>query len=98
MTILIYLRKHESVSAKYGRRSSLTSQLLEDKSLTNLSLTQSEYIIPRFDGNFDIKTLNRDPYQVDLEKSWKSLDHFQQSHKGRLDSANNFELDSKLGK
>ncbi|XP_044252344.1 katanin-interacting protein-like [Tribolium madens] len=89
-------RRHESSSAKYGRRSSLASQLLEEKSVSNIAMTQSEYLIPTLDEKFDWKSLNRDPYQEDLEKSWKSLDHFKQSHKGRLDSAKNFILDSKI--
>ncbi|EFA08803.2 katanin-interacting protein [Tribolium castaneum] len=85
-------RRHESSSAKYGRRSSLASHLLDEKTV---AVTQSEYLIPRLDEKFDWnKSLNRE--QLDLEKSWKSLDHFKQSHKGRLDSAKNFALDPKL--
>ncbi|RZB39056.1 hypothetical protein BDFB_007145 [Asbolus verrucosus] len=91
-------RQSGSTSAKFGRRSSLTSQLLDGSLPTNnITVTKSEYMIPKLDGHFDFKALHPDPYQIDLEKSWKSLDHFKQSHKGRLDSAKNLELDSTIG-
>lgn len=66
-----------------------------DSPQTN-NIISSDYIIPKLDENFDFRALYPDPVQLDLEKSWKSLDNFKQSHKGRLDSAKNFDL--KFGK
>jgi hypothetical protein len=90
-------KSSESASAKFGRRSSLTSQLLDTSSTISMT-SNTDYLIPRFDGKFDIKSLRPDPYQIDLEKSWKSLDNFKQSHKGRLDSAKDLDLEPKIGK
>lgn len=54
----------------------------------NMVMSKSEYLVPKLDGTFKYAALD-DSKQEDLEKCWKSLDKFQKSHKGRLDSANN---------
>lgn len=76
-------------SAKFGRRSSLTTQLYIQNSPKHLMLSESDYLVPQLDEKINFADLNKDLRQKDLEKSWKSLNKFQQTHKGRLDSAKN---------
>ncbi|KAJ8926520.1 hypothetical protein NQ314_021122 [Rhamnusium bicolor] len=86
-----------SHSAKFGRRSSLAAQILKKNMPKNIELTNSDYLVPKFDNHFDFKTL-KDSQQTDLEKSWQSLNDFNQSHKGRLNSASTKSLiDETLG-
>ncbi|XP_018566362.1 protein KIAA0556-like [Anoplophora glabripennis] len=75
-----------SHSAKYGRRSSLASQIISKNIPKNIEVINSDYLVLKFDENFDFSSLNRSSEQADLEKYWQSLNHFNQSHKGRLNS------------
>ncbi|XP_017771300.1 PREDICTED: protein KIAA0556-like isoform X2 [Nicrophorus vespilloides] len=76
-----------SSSAKYGRRASVTTQLNALTSPKNITISKSEYLMPKVGEAFDFSVLDKSGDQASLEKSWKSLSLFQQSHKGRLDSA-----------
>ncbi|KAK9888341.1 hypothetical protein WA026_000596 [Henosepilachna vigintioctopunctata] len=81
------IRNSEISSPKYGRRS-ISTQLYFENTPKNLSLTSSDYLVPKFENPLDYtELLNEDIHQSALEKSWRSLNAFQQSHKGRLDSA-----------
>ncbi|KAJ8975304.1 hypothetical protein NQ317_011646 [Molorchus minor] len=73
----------KSASAKYGRRSSLASQLITNHTPKNIELTDSDYLVPKLAENFDFNNLS-DLHQAKLVKSWQSLDSFNESHKGRL--------------
>ncbi|ERL89747.1 hypothetical protein D910_07108 [Dendroctonus ponderosae] len=70
-----------SNSAKYGRRSSVALDLYKEKQPPNLTI-MSDYVVPKLEGNLEIETVSNIDRQ--LEKSWKSLSEFNQSHKGRL--------------
>ncbi|KAJ8916124.1 hypothetical protein NQ315_004491 [Exocentrus adspersus] len=74
-----------SHSAKYGRRSSLASQMISKDMPKNIEITSSDYLIPKLD-EFDITSLHTSNEQAHLEKSWKSLNQFNLSQKGRLNS------------
>lgn len=50
-------------------------------------LSKSDYLVPKSDATVDLDIINQDTRELNLEKSWKSLNTFQQTHKGRLDSA-----------
>ncbi|KAL3274364.1 hypothetical protein HHI36_015762 [Cryptolaemus montrouzieri] len=76
-----------NISPKYGRRSIVTQMYFENTP-KNISLTSSDYLVPKFEHALDYSDFtSKDPHQLALEKSWRSLNAFQQSHKGRLDSA-----------
>ncbi|KAJ8953940.1 hypothetical protein NQ318_019182 [Aromia moschata] len=77
--------KSKSHSAKYGRRSSITSQIIATMP-KNIEITKSNYLVPKFNENFDVNIL-KDFQQANLVKSWQSLNEFNQSHKGRLNSS-----------
>ncbi|KAL1488975.1 hypothetical protein ABEB36_014756 [Hypothenemus hampei] len=69
-------------SAKYGRRSSIALELYKEKSPKHLTIT-SDYVVPKLDSKIEIdRIMSR--IDQELERSWKSLSEFNQSHKGRL--------------
>lgn len=82
MSEFFYSASH---SAKYGRRS-LASQIVSTNMPKNIEITNSNYLVPKLDENFDFNSVSHSLEQADLEKSWQSLNHFNQSHKGRLNS------------
>nr|CAH7727082.1 unnamed protein product [Callosobruchus chinensis] len=84
--------RSKSQSARYGRRASLASDLVSKGKSKNVAVS-GDYIIPKFDDfNFAAGVLK----QSDLERSWRSLSEFNQSHRGRLNSGtqNNLYQDS----
>ncbi|XP_044758423.1 uncharacterized protein LOC123316418 [Coccinella septempunctata] len=63
-------RKH--LSEKYGRRSIVTQMYFENTS-RNISLTSSDYLVPKFE-HIDFSELRtKDPHQIALENSWKNF-------------------------
>ncbi|XP_022916333.2 protein KATNIP homolog [Onthophagus taurus] len=78
--------KGTSQPVKYGRRASIISGFQATLTPKNVKMSNENYLIPSLDHlnyAFDFDQQNA------LEKSWKSLNAFQKSHKGRLDSASN---------
>ncbi|XP_076274965.1 protein KATNIP homolog isoform X2 [Rhynchophorus ferrugineus] len=69
-------------SAKYGRRSSVALDLYNEKSPKHLTVTVSDYVVPKINQQFEASEIYKP--EVDLEKCWRSLSNFNQSHKGRL--------------
>ncbi|XP_031353180.1 protein KIAA0556-like isoform X2 [Photinus pyralis] len=76
-------------SPKFGRRASLSSQIYARQTPRHLKLSKFDYIVPQLEGNHDFASLHKEMKQTDLEKSWRSLNSFAKTHKGRLDSAKN---------
>ncbi|CAH1968950.1 unnamed protein product [Acanthoscelides obtectus] len=74
--------RNKSHSARYGRRASLASELVSTGNNKNVKVS-ADYILPKFE-NFSFAS--GELRQSDLERSWKSLNEFNQSHRGRLNS------------
>ncbi|CAG9767417.1 unnamed protein product [Ceutorhynchus assimilis] len=69
-------------SAKFGRRSSITMDLYKEKSPKHLTMTTSEYVVPKIDESLDMAAIYKT--DKDLEVYWTSLNNFNQFHMGRL--------------
>ncbi|KAF5285880.1 hypothetical protein FQA39_LY04341 [Lamprigera yunnana] len=87
----IKLEKMNSIpphnGTKFSRRTSLASQIYARHAPRHLMVSKYDYLVPQLDGPIDFASLHKDIRQTELERSWNSLNKFQKTHKGRLDSA-----------
>lgn len=77
-------RKRQQQVQQNFNQSAFTSRFFATNSPNNVTLSQANYLIPKFNEYEMNMFQSQDNY---LEKSWEGLSSFRKLHKGRLDSA-----------